>query len=322
MPDPVDYVPFETTTAPGAVESASAELERLYDVPVELAVEIGRTHMTIRETLALGPGLDRHARPAGRRARRPAGQRQADRPRRGRRARRGVRPARHRGAGERPAGTAPEPPRRPLRRPTGAAPACRRPRLSRRRQRGIVPRVPRRARPAVVAFWRKGYEDNLTGMSGMVAYNLLLSMFPFALVALFIAGRVLRSEELQASVLEDLKRIFPTAAESTLSEGVRRLQKTSTTVGHRGRGRLDLVRLLVLGRAGHRVLPHLPLRVPHVGAAEAVRARHVRRRAAVRGRHGRGPDRAGAARLRARATSRSGSRRSAAWSTRSRSASA
>jgi flagellar motor switch protein FliN/FliY len=25
-------------------------------VPVELAVEIGRTHMTIRETLALGPG--------------------------------------------------------------------------------------------------------------------------------------------------------------------------------------------------------------------------------------------------------------------------
>ena len=57
MSDPVDYVPFETTTAPaGAVEPASAELERLYDVPVELAVEIGRTHMTIRETLALGPG--------------------------------------------------------------------------------------------------------------------------------------------------------------------------------------------------------------------------------------------------------------------------
>ena len=59
MADPVDYVPFETTTspalgAPGA--PGGAELERLYDVPVELAVEIGRTHMTIRETLALGPG--------------------------------------------------------------------------------------------------------------------------------------------------------------------------------------------------------------------------------------------------------------------------
>ena len=58
MSDPVDYVPFETTTTPVAGEhSADApELERLYDVPVELAVEIGRTQMTIRETLALGPG--------------------------------------------------------------------------------------------------------------------------------------------------------------------------------------------------------------------------------------------------------------------------
>jgi flagellar motor switch protein FliN/FliY len=67
MSEPVDYVPFETTTtpAPRAVEPAAAELERLYDVPVELAVEIGRTKMTIRETLGLGPGsivtLDRTA---------------------------------------------------------------------------------------------------------------------------------------------------------------------------------------------------------------------------------------------------------------------
>ena len=68
-------------------------------------------------------------------------------------------------------------------------------------------------------------------MSGMVAYNLLLSIFPFALVVLFIAGRVLRSEELQLSLLADLQRIFPTAADSTLSEGIRRLQQTSTTVG-------------------------------------------------------------------------------------------
>jgi flagellar motor switch protein FliN len=58
MSDPVDYVPFETTvSAPdGAGADGPPELERLYDVPVELAVEIGRTQMTIRETLALGPG--------------------------------------------------------------------------------------------------------------------------------------------------------------------------------------------------------------------------------------------------------------------------
>ena len=58
MAEAVDYVPFETTTAAAAAEPAldGAELERLYDVPVELAVEIGRTRMTIREALALGPG--------------------------------------------------------------------------------------------------------------------------------------------------------------------------------------------------------------------------------------------------------------------------
>ena len=59
MSDPVDYVPFETTVSAPAEAGAGdgpPELERLYDVPVELAVEIGRTQMTIRETLALGPG--------------------------------------------------------------------------------------------------------------------------------------------------------------------------------------------------------------------------------------------------------------------------
>jgi YihY family inner membrane protein len=88
-----------------------------------------------------------------------------------------------------------------------------------------------RARRSIVRFWRKAYEDNLTGLSAMVAYNLLLSIFPLALVALFVAGRVLRSEELQSSVLTDLKRLFPSAAESTLGDGVRRLETSSTTVG-------------------------------------------------------------------------------------------
>ena len=58
--DAVDYVPFEATVGPGsagapAVPDAGA-LERLHDVPVELAVEIGRTRMTIGDTLGLGPG--------------------------------------------------------------------------------------------------------------------------------------------------------------------------------------------------------------------------------------------------------------------------
>jgi flagellar motor switch protein FliN/FliY len=39
-----------------AIEPGPADLARVHDVPVELAVEIGRTRMTIGETLSLGPG--------------------------------------------------------------------------------------------------------------------------------------------------------------------------------------------------------------------------------------------------------------------------
>jgi flagellar motor switch protein FliN/FliY len=39
-----------------APASSDADLARLHAVPVELAVEIGRTRMTIGDTLGLGPG--------------------------------------------------------------------------------------------------------------------------------------------------------------------------------------------------------------------------------------------------------------------------
>ena len=84
---------------------------------------------------------------------------------------------------------------------------------------------------ALVRFWRKSYEDNLTGMAAMVAYNLMLSVFPLALVALFVAGRVLASEDVEASVVDDLRRLFPEAADSTLLDGLRRVRQSSTTVG-------------------------------------------------------------------------------------------
>jgi YihY family inner membrane protein len=87
------------------------------------------------------------------------------------------------------------------------------------------------ARRTVARFWRKAQDDNLTGLAAMVAYNLLLSIFPLALIALFVAGRVLESTDLQASVLDDLRTLFPSAAESTLSGAVRRLESSSTTVG-------------------------------------------------------------------------------------------
>jgi len=49
----VSYEPLPE--APPALE-ASGDLEMVLDVPVELSVEIGRTTMTIGETLEIGPG--------------------------------------------------------------------------------------------------------------------------------------------------------------------------------------------------------------------------------------------------------------------------
>jgi membrane protein len=80
-------------------------------------------------------------------------------------------------------------------------------------------------------FWEKAYTDNLTGMAGMVAYNLLLSVFPVALVALFVAGQVLSSPELERSVLADLQELFPSATATTLSEALREVRDSSTTAG-------------------------------------------------------------------------------------------
>jgi flagellar motor switch protein FliN/FliY len=57
MSDIVEYEPFEPSTElAGADGPGGGGLDRLRDVPVELACEIGRTSMTIGEALALAPG--------------------------------------------------------------------------------------------------------------------------------------------------------------------------------------------------------------------------------------------------------------------------
>jgi membrane protein len=84
---------------------------------------------------------------------------------------------------------------------------------------------------ALGAFLRKAYGDGITGLSAMVAYNLLLSIFPLALIALFVAGQVVGSGNLEDSVLRDLEQVFPSAASSTLRNALERVQSTSTTTG-------------------------------------------------------------------------------------------
>ena len=80
-------------------------------------------------------------------------------------------------------------------------------------------------------FYRKAYEDNLTGLSAMVAYNMLLSLLPVTLLALFVAGRVLQSDEVERSVLADLRDLFPDTAESTLTDLLQGLRDFSTSLG-------------------------------------------------------------------------------------------
>src|SRR4051794_30165332 len=70
-----------------------------------------------------------------------------------------------------------------------------------------------------------------TGLAGMVAYNMLLSVLPLALIALFVAGQVLRSADLQASVLDDLQRIFPSATEATLTRAVDNIESSTSKIG-------------------------------------------------------------------------------------------
>jgi YihY family inner membrane protein len=92
-------------------------------------------------------------------------------------------------------------------------------------------RIASRARHALARFWRTAYADNITGQSAMVAYNLLLSIFPLALLALFIGGRLLRSHSLQESVLDDLERLFPGSAEQTLRHLLDQIRHASTNIG-------------------------------------------------------------------------------------------
>src|SRR6478735_9656215 len=81
------------------------------------------------------------------------------------------------------------------------------------------------------AFWYRAYRENVTGLSAMVAYNLMLAVFPFALLVLFIGGQVLKIGGVEASVLDDLKRLFPNVEQHTLTDVLNRIEENSATIG-------------------------------------------------------------------------------------------
>jgi YihY family inner membrane protein len=81
------------------------------------------------------------------------------------------------------------------------------------------------------AFWTRAYRENITGLSAMVAYNLLLSIFPFVFLVLFIFSQVLRIDGVDAGVTADLQRLFPDAEQQTLDNVLQSIRSNSATIG-------------------------------------------------------------------------------------------
>ena len=112
----------------------------------------------------------------------------------------------------------------------------------------------------------------------MVAYNLMLAVFPFALLVLFVFGQVLKIEGVETSVARRPAAPLP---QRRAGHADRRAQPDRGQLDDdrdRRLRRLALDRRLLLGGDGHRLLPHLPRRVPRLGRAEALLLRDARRR--------------------------------------------
>jgi membrane protein len=88
-----------------------------------------------------------------------------------------------------------------------------------------------RLRAYLRAFWHRAYRENITGLSAMVAYNLMLAVFPFVLLVLFIFGLVLNNPDVENNILLDLQRLFPNVEQGTLTDVLDRIRANSTTFG-------------------------------------------------------------------------------------------
>jgi membrane protein len=80
-------------------------------------------------------------------------------------------------------------------------------------------------------FWRIAWDANITGMSSMLAYNLLYGIIPVALLGLFIGGKVLTSDAIQDSVLRDLQQLFPGTTRHTLTNVLSEVRHATTGTG-------------------------------------------------------------------------------------------
>jgi YihY family inner membrane protein len=94
-----------------------------------------------------------------------------------------------------------------------------------------MPARTQKSRRWLSAFWQRAYSENVTGLAAMVAYNLMLAVFPFTLLVLFIGGQVLKIHGVETSVLTDLQRLFPNTESRTLEDVLARIQDNTATIG-------------------------------------------------------------------------------------------
>jgi membrane protein len=94
-----------------------------------------------------------------------------------------------------------------------------------------MPAPTHKSRRWLSAFWNRAYRENVTGLAAMVAYNLMLAVFPFTLLVLFIGGQVLKIHGVETSVLTDLQRLFPNTESGTLEDVLGRIENNTATIG-------------------------------------------------------------------------------------------
>jgi YihY family inner membrane protein len=88
-----------------------------------------------------------------------------------------------------------------------------------------------RAARATRRFWRLAWDSNITGLSAMLAYNMILGIVPVSLLALFVAGQVLSSHTVAHSVVLDLREIFPGTTQHTLDSLLDQVSGSTTSTG-------------------------------------------------------------------------------------------
>jgi YihY family inner membrane protein len=94
-----------------------------------------------------------------------------------------------------------------------------------------VPRRPHIAWSWFKRFGRIAWDSNITGLSAMLAYNILLGIVPLSLLGLFVAGQVLSSHTVMNTVMVDLRDIFPGTTKHELNSLLHQVSDSTTSTG-------------------------------------------------------------------------------------------